>query len=36
MREIGEELVDVGGLYSLMPDGKMQLKYTADNVYLPF
>lgn len=29
IREIGQELVDVGGLYSLMPDGKMQLTYTA-------
>lgn len=29
IREIGEELVDVGGLYSLTPDGKMQLTYTA-------
>lgn len=29
IREIGQELVDVGGLYSLMPDGKMQLTYSA-------
>ena len=29
LREIGSEEVDVGGLYSLMPDGKMQLTYSA-------
>jgi hypothetical protein len=28
IREIGNELVDVGGLYSLMPDGKMQMTYS--------
>src|SRR6185437_13627093 len=29
IREIGPKLVDVGGMYSLMPDGKMQETYMA-------
>jgi hypothetical protein len=29
IKEFGLRMVDVGGLYSLMPDGKMQETYTA-------